>query len=363
MNLKIDILSTNKKNCEKNLSREYALQAKGLEQITQFYASKKRLWSEEEFDQEDAKKYFKDKILSKLSIKDYSLLWSKFPTGVQTHSVRQGIRDHVGEYMDFGAHNIGEKKYFNNFKEIIASGHLKNTLDVMFPEGVNDETINAFLQNENQYKTRESKISFLKQMLRGFHGHWEDRTAIHFGTNLVLDEFYGSETDNEIFIAFPAIYIAANHNFAGNLSFGIDNMAGNDTYVWSNNKKGIPLDSGIVFIPKNSSVDKDNGSQYLLNENLEPIFDKEGNLQPAKNTISSEEYWNNYFKSNPSLEPARVVYYEEKSATAALNSFQQINQYEDFDYAKEFSENARDINEYRDNAGRKKLKDTLDKIL
>jgi hypothetical protein len=45
----------------------------------------------------------------------------------------------------------------------------------------------------------------------------------------------------------------------------------NDQWVWANEERGMNLDAGIVFIPKDAKVDTTTGSRYALDENRRPI--------------------------------------------------------------------------------------------
>lgn len=46
-------------------------------------------------------------------------------------------------------------------------------------------------------------------------------------------------------------------------------------------------------------------------------------LKEASDSISSKEYWENYFNKHPELRPSKIVYYEGEDPTAALNTFRE----------------------------------------
>ncbi len=45
----------------------------------------------------------------------------------------------------------------------------------------------------------------------------------------------------------------------------------------------------------------------------------------SENTITSKEYWDNYFKMHPEQKPSKIVYYEESDPTIALNEWKKNN--------------------------------------
>ena len=71
--------------------------------------------------------------------------------------------------------------------------------------------------------------------------------------------------------------------------------------------KGVPVNAGILCIWGQARVDPETGSQYLL-KNGEPVKGKDGEFLKPEQTISSEEYWENYFKENPELKPNKIIY-------------------------------------------------------
>lgn len=329
---KLERLIERKNKLVSELNTPYDLPQSLLKKINDFYDSEKIRWKNQEFSAEDIKKYFSDEVLEKLTMEEYLLLWERFPNAVQTHSIRQGIRDHVGkDNMGFEWHNIGKEKYFNNFKEILQDGHIKDTITFFLGDPITKESVEKFINEDNHnFTSKDARVEYLKKLLERYNlGDFRNRSAVHFGTNIVLDKFYGSESENEMFIAFPSAYIASQYIFTGDLGFGIEDMSKNDSWVWSNNPSGIPINSGIVFIPKDAQVDRYNGSKYLLDDNLNPILDN-GELQLAKNTVSSKEYWENYFQKNPESKPIRIFYYEGKTGTEGLNNLGKKFNFEKF---------------------------------
>lgn len=331
----LEYLTKRKHELLSELNTPYDLPESLLKKIDDFYESEKIRWKNQEFSAEDIEKYFSDEILEKLTLEEYLLLWERFPSAVQTHSIRQGIRDHVGkDSMGFTWHNIGKEKYFNNFKKILEDGYIKDTISVFLGDPVTKESVEGFLnEDSHNFTSKEARIEYLRKLCQpeGYMGDFKDRSAIHFGTNVVLDKFYGSESGNEVFVVYPSAYIASNYKFSGDLHDGFEHMEYNDNAVWPDNPNGISINSGIVFIPQNALVDKNNGSKYLLDENLNPILNN-GELQLAQDPITSKDYWEKYFRENPESKPSKVFYYEGETGTEGLNSLGKVFDYENYFY-------------------------------
>jgi hypothetical protein len=144
-----------------------------------------------------------------------------------------------------------------------------------------------------------------------------DKSAIHFSSDEILNEIYGGELGNEIFVIYPTDMIASQYTFGvsdlnkdiAEKPHGSENKW-NDIFVWNDNQ-AISIDAGIVFLPSNVKVDPQTGSKY-----------KDGRFVSPEETISSREYWDRYFEANPDKKPKHLVYYDtEDSPTKATNKF------------------------------------------
>jgi hypothetical protein len=98
---------------------------------------------------------------------------------------------------------------------------------------------------------------------------YPDKTAVHFAAQEVANGYYGGETGNEVFFVFPSEVIASQYPFAFSTetkSFTSDEWVGNvwnDVLAWPPLKdQGIPIDAGLVFLPKDMPVDPKTGSRY-----------------------------------------------------------------------------------------------------
>jgi len=363
--------------------------------LNAFYQDQEKKWADSNYSKEDIKRYFTEKYLSSLSLRDYVLLLKRFPSEMVTHVTRQGIRDHAG--MSF--HTVGLERYSDGFMKIIESQRLQSTLAIYLTEREKKQAISELLQlgaTPNKQDALEHLQMMTDQERQFEAGSYVDRTSIHFATEDVLNCYYGSETRNEIFIVFPSVYIASQYYFSGQLEKGNPSYW-NDQWVWANEEKGLNINAGIIFIPKNTKVDKETGSRYQIDQNKNPIKNSEyiiklkeiihsddflvllqeikdgdiENLQQrfkqkfgiedpkllktvldynsvfafnihrqnkeelhqeiekalrkfgilyleSQNTITSEEFWENYFNQKPEKRPSKIVYYSEEDPTEAL---------------------------------------------
>lgn len=258
--------------------------------LDNFYRGQKEKWSTSEYTKEDITKYFSEENLCKLSSEDYALLLKRFPSEMVAHVTRQGIRDHLGHMF----HTAGEGAYADGFMKIAEDGRLRSPLGVYLAEGYKDDKIADFLKLKN-FENKEEALKYLETLTgerhQGDPGSYSDRMAIHFATEEVVDCYYGSEQGNEIFIAYPSAYIASQYYFNGQL-----NKAGggywNDQWVWANEERGMDLNAGLVFIPKDAKVDAETGSRYELDENRNPVLNEE--YIQKTNTVLNSQYFESF---------------------------------------------------------------------
>ncbi|MDD3284826.1 MAG: hypothetical protein PHZ07_04505 [Patescibacteria group bacterium] len=285
----ISELKEEKKVKDSELMEIYLLSdLKGAEIISKnFHARELEKWKNSEYDFETLEKYFNEDNLKKLSIDDYVILLQRFPSNMVTHVTRQGIRDHTGHMF----HMAGVGEYSEGFMEILKDGRLRSPLGVYLSQENKKQAIENFL-HLNLYSSKEKALEDLNTRLdtRSMEaaGSYSDSSAIHFATEEVADVYYGSEKFNEMFICFPSALIASQYYYNGNIISGGGGYW-NDAWVWANEEKGIDLESGIVFIPKNAKVDKKTGSRYELDENQNPIVN-ENNIEMLKKIILVDDF-------------------------------------------------------------------------
>lgn len=247
--------------------------------LDKFYKKQGKKWAKSEYTKEDITKYFSEEHLASLSIEDYALLLKRFPREMVAHVTRQGIRDHTGHSY----HTAGVGAYDDSFMKMAEDGRLRSPLGVYLVEEAKNEAIEKYLLKYLQLDSLESKEEAIKsldimtdieQQQEG--GSYADRMAIHFAAEEVADVYYGSEKGNEIFIAYPAAYIASQYYF--NSGEGLTGGGGgywNDQWIWANEERGMDLNAGLVFIPEEAKVDRKTGSRYELDKSNNPIENTE----------------------------------------------------------------------------------------
>ena len=238
-----------------------------------FYKEQKEKWTKSEYTKEDITKYFSEENLASLTLGDYILLLRRFPGEMVTHVTRQGIRDHVGMIY----HRAGEGAYAEGFTKIVEDGRLRSPLGVYLAETEKKQAVARFLHLDD-FKGKKEATEYIFGTIidgrQGEPGSYADRMALHFAAEEVADYFYGSEQGNEIFIVYPAAYIASQYYFNGQLNKSRGDEW-NDQWVWANEERGMDLNAGIVFIPEEAKVDKKTGSRYELDDNRNPIKNSE----------------------------------------------------------------------------------------
>ncbi len=259
--------------------------------LDNFYENQKRKWAKSEYTKEDITNYFFEEHLASLSLEDYSLLLKRFPGQMVAHVTRQGIRDHTGHMY----HTAGEGAFTDGFMKIVEDGRLRSPLSVHLIEDEKEEAIARYL-NLGKARDKGEVLKFLGRLTdnsgtgQGDGGSYADRMAIHFAAEEVADSYYGSEKGNEIFVAYPSAHVASQYFFRGQL-----NQDGggywNDQWVWANEEKGMDLNAGLVFIPKEAKVGKETGSRYELDEYKNPIENAEFQ-QAMRKMVDSPDFDN-----------------------------------------------------------------------
>ena len=253
-----------------------ALKRAYTDRLTSFYDEMERRWEDAHFSKEEIENLFSEQHLATLSLKEYVLLLKRFPSHLQTHVVRQGIRDHIGSEF----HNTRSGEYHNSFREILLDRRLYSFLNLWLANGAKREVVSRFLQLDTA-RSREDALYKLKSFLNpvmDITASLPDQSAVHLALDAVVDKFYGAETGNEIFFAFPALHIVSQHlysNFSNFDNLGDKRVIQNDVWALSKGANGLSIEASVVFIPASARVDPDTGSRYELNERLEPFLEED----------------------------------------------------------------------------------------
>ncbi|NTW13875.1 MAG: hypothetical protein HGA31_02495 [Candidatus Moranbacteria bacterium] len=235
-----------------------------------FYDGEKKKWADAGHTPEDIAENFTEERLSSLSVEDYALLMRRFPGEMLTHVTRQGIRDHAGSIW----HTAGEGNFQRGFESMLEDGKLRSNLGIALKEHGKEEAMEKFLRLD-KLGSREEALAMLTSKFEAnlvTENGFADSSAVHLAAEQVMDEMYGSERRNEIFVAFPAAYAASQLRFGGKGKLTEGNGGDrNDKFIYTKDHEGMPLDAGLVFIPEDAMVDPETGSRYEIGEDGEPI--------------------------------------------------------------------------------------------
>lgn len=219
---------------------------------------------------EQKRELLKPEVLSSLSTEQYIALWKRLNPHFLSHVTRQGFRDHNAMMY----HSAGLQEFHGGFLGVMndqrllrppmALGELKNRDEGTVKAWMGD----WILGEETEDKARE-KLGNLMNFHLAAAPKYPDKTAVHFAAQLVADDYYGGESDNEVFFIYPSDVIASQHDFAFNgsekdFTQPQSETKWNDVFVWPEvvENSGISIDAGIVFLPKNTPVDPETGSKY-----------------------------------------------------------------------------------------------------
>ena len=239
--------------------------------LEDFYKGEKGKWTQADYTPEDIEKKFSEENLSKLSVEDYALLMKRFPGEMLTHVTRQGIRDHASSFW----HTAGVGAFSNGFQEMLADGKLRSSLGIALQEHNKEEAMAKFMRLDDLH-SREDALAMYKNKFEysmASNDAFADSAAVHLASENVMDDMYGSERGNEIFIAYPSAHVASQLNYGGKGTLA-DRGASqhNDKWVYTKDHEGMPLDAGLVFIPEDAQVDPQTGSRYKMGESGDPII-------------------------------------------------------------------------------------------
>lgn len=233
--------------------------------LADFYKQQAKRWQEQGYEQADMREHFSEEHLASLSLDDYTLLLRRYPNEMVTHVTRQGIRDHIG----MSEHTLGQGEFSNGFMQLLQEGRIRPALSLMMKDEMRKDLFRKYLEL-NPNKDKEASIRYVERLLHPRYGKIGDTLAVHVAVENVLDYFYGSERQNEIFFVFPAAHIASQFYFYRTLTESSPSQH-NDVYVWANADKGLNVNAGIVFIPQDARVGRTTGSRYEMDSNGKPV--------------------------------------------------------------------------------------------
>jgi len=233
----------------------------------------------------ERKKLFTETILSHLPLGKYLELWRRGSPHFVSHVTRNGFRDHTSHI-----HEGDVGKFFSGFNNILESGVIGSPYYALGLKDVSEIGIRDFLQ-QNGILAAINKEEALKKYMELVSKDiaadtklpvYGDRASIHVATEYISNDIYGAETGNEVFVIYPSDLIVSQFNFSFNtgkegkgFTKQPDSCGHNDVFVWSKNGLStLPLNAGIVFLPKSTLVDQETGSQYKSYENEQGVLER-----------------------------------------------------------------------------------------
>ncbi|MFA6420575.1 MAG: hypothetical protein WCW13_07260 [archaeon] len=214
----------------------------------------------------------KPEVLAELSIEEYIALWKRLNPHFLTHVTRQGLRDHTGGDPMVN-HSSNYNSFVNGFTDVMKNE--KRIYPPLARIGLKDRdetTVKIFLSNyvlqaQNEEEALKRFDATLHQSM-GAAPTYPDYTSTHLAAQIASDRYYGGETNNEVFFVYPSDVLASQYPFAFNgwekdFTHPQSETKWNDVFIWTDPKKpGVPVDSGIVFLSKDTPVDPNTGSRY-----------------------------------------------------------------------------------------------------
>lgn len=281
---------------------------------------------------EERKEYLSTESMEKMNLDDYLILSKRLSGEAFYHVTRYGVRENT--FMSTGGgHTMGEGEFVNSLTPLLEDGHIKDCTTTVL---LNKERAQSMVNEEfikEQKESGKSVDEVVEKILNNYGtGYFLDREASHFSYGEQKHSMYGGENNYQFYFYYPVEYILQNDFYHSTRESQITigqgyshNKSGikqqyNDFEIF-NFGEGVPINAGILCITGDIQVDPKTGSQYLL-ENGKPAIDENGKFKKPEKTISSEEYWENYFNAHPEIKPSKVMY--ENFYTYARNESKEL---------------------------------------
>ena len=268
--------------------------------------------------EEEKSKYLSTEAMENMELDDYLVLLKRLSGEAFYHVTRYGVRENT--FMSTGGgHTLGKDSFINSFEPLLKDCNINSCASTILKDVnwaksiINKEAIINFK------KEGKSKDEIVDILMRGFASdYFLDMESAHFSYGKELHHMYGGEDNYKFYYYYPVEYILYNKFFhstrEGQLKIGRGysyNRGGIDQqyndYEIFNFGKGVPIRAGILCITGDAEVDPETGSQYIL-KNGKPEMDEKGKFKKPERTITSKEYWKNYFKFNPELKLKKIIY-------------------------------------------------------
>jgi len=311
---------------------------------------------------EERVKYLSTEAMEKMPLDDYLVLLKRLSGEAFYHVTRYGVRENT--FMSTGGgHTQGEGKFVDGFSPLLKDGHINSCTATVIAD---KERARSLISSEylEEAKKKGTPVAEVVEKIMSSYGNSQaflDRESAHFSYGKQLHGMYGSEDAYKLYFYYPVEYILQNDFFHSTRESQIDIGRGyydndqgikqqyNDFEIF-NFGEGVSINAGILCITGDAPVDPETGSKYLVKEG-KPACNEKGEFIKPEKTITSKEYWENYFKLHPELKPSKVIYGDYYSSTYKQNQDLQnwaqtkkINQ-QDEEKNQEFIAYRRDTNE------------------
>lgn len=267
---------------------------------------------------EERKEYLSTEAMEKMSLDDYLILTKRLSGEAFYHVTRYGVRENT--FMSTGGgHTMGKGEFVNNLTPLLEDGRIKDCTTTVLS---NKERAQSMINEEflrEQKESGKSAEEVAEKILANYGtGYFLDRESSHFSYGEQKHHMYGGENNYQFYFYYPVEYILQNDFYHSTRESQITigqgyyyNRLGikqqyNDFEIF-NFGEGVPIDAGILCITGDIPVDPKTGSQYKL-ENGKPVVGENGKFEKPEKTVSSQEYWEDYFSVHPDLKPSKVMY-------------------------------------------------------
>lgn len=290
-----------------------------IEEIRKDYQNKfKEILKSSPLTQEEKDTYLSTKSMEKMNLEDFSILSKRLSGEAFYHVTRYGVRENT--FMSTGGgHTMGEGEFLDNLTPLLKDGHIKDCTTTVISD---KERARSLVNQEFIQKEKDAGIPIdevVNKILANYGtSYFLDRESSHVSYGKDLHRMYGGENNYKFYFYYPVEYILQNDFYHATREMQITvgrgyhynqggiNQQYNDFEIF-NFGKGIPINAGVLCITEDLLVDPETGSQYELKDG-KPAIDENGKFKKPKKTISSQEYWENYFTLHPELKPSKVIY-------------------------------------------------------
>lgn len=270
--------------------------------------------------EEERGMYLSTESLEKMPLNDYLILLKRLSGEAFYHVTRYGVRENTFTSTG-GGHSEGQGEFVDSFTPLLSDKKINSFLSTVISDEENAKRIVNPAVIKNLKEQGMSSEEAADAIVSSYYNtpYLLDRESAHFSYGKDLHKMYGGENGYKFYFYYPVEYMLQNDFFHStresqiNIGAGYYNNRGgieqqyNDFEIF-NYGKGVPIDAGILCIDGKVKVDPKNGSQYLIGENGNPLQAEDGSFKKPENTVSSKEYWENYFDLHPELKPNKVMY-------------------------------------------------------